>query len=118
MNNRKYSMNTLAKPNIYAPWLSQFTKPKGPAQKKPSDAQFYMQHSSYIDKFTPEFEHQVEEKETPAALQLDLRNKVELERSGRLLLLYLMFKFGRSEEHTSELQSLRHLVCRLLLVQK
>src|SRR5258705_6226332 len=25
---------------------------------------------------------------------------------------------GRSEEHTSELQSLRHLVCRLLLVDK
>src|SRR5438045_7152966 len=25
---------------------------------------------------------------------------------------------GRSEEHTSELQSLRHLVCRLLLEQK
>src|SRR5258705_4104089 len=29
------------------------------------------------------------------------------------------FKFNsRSEEHTSELQSLRHLVCRLLLVKK
>src|SRR5438045_213189 len=27
-------------------------------------------------------------------------------------------KAGRSEEHTSELQSLRHLVCRLLLVQR
>src|SRR5262245_32547048 len=27
-------------------------------------------------------------------------------------------KFGRSEEHTSELQSLRHLVCRLLLEKK
>src|SRR5205814_6361212 len=27
----------------------------------------------------------------------------------------LMWAFGRSEEHTSELQSLRHLVCRLLL---
>src|ERR1035438_10627955 len=26
--------------------------------------------------------------------------------------------FNRSEEHTSELQSLRHLVCRLLLVEK
>src|SRR5258705_4728938 len=26
--------------------------------------------------------------------------------------------FNRSEEHTSELQSLRHLVCRLLLVNK
>src|SRR5262245_63759970 len=28
------------------------------------------------------------------------------------------FKEGRSEEHTSELQSLRHLVCRLLLEKK
>src|SRR5262245_64405605 len=27
-------------------------------------------------------------------------------------------RFGRSEEHTSELQSLRHLVCRLLLEKK
>ena len=27
-------------------------------------------------------------------------------------------KSGRSEEHTSELQSLRHLVCRLLLEKK
>src|SRR5258705_7525650 len=27
-------------------------------------------------------------------------------------------KLGRSEEHTSELQSLRHLVCRLLLEKK
>src|ERR1035441_10881419 len=29
-----------------------------------------------------------------------------------------MEKFPRSEEHTSELQSLRHLVCRLLLEKK
>src|SRR5436853_7896176 len=28
------------------------------------------------------------------------------------------FNIGRSEEHTSELQSLRHLVCRLLLEKK
>src|SRR5262245_65085980 len=27
----------------------------------------------------------------------------------------MAFRIGRSEEHTSELQSLRHLVCRLLL---
>src|SRR5258705_9231413 len=27
-------------------------------------------------------------------------------------------EYGRSEEHTSELQSLRHLVCRLLLEKK
>src|SRR5258705_10164288 len=29
-----------------------------------------------------------------------------------------LFYFWRSEEHTSELQSLRHLVCRLLLEKK
>src|SRR5258705_13634177 len=29
-----------------------------------------------------------------------------------------VFPFSRSEEHTSELQSLRHLVCRLLLEKK
>src|SRR5262245_64354763 len=31
---------------------------------------------------------------------------------------YENVKFSRSEEHTSELQSLRHLVCRLLLEKK
>src|SRR5437899_5941879 len=30
----------------------------------------------------------------------------------------IKFKIARSEEHTSELQSLRHLVCRLLLEKK
>src|SRR5262245_1801273 len=30
----------------------------------------------------------------------------------------IVWDFGRSEEHTSELQSLRHLVCRLLLEKK
>src|SRR5258705_9640908 len=33
-------------------------------------------------------------------------------------LLYALDQFERSEEHTSELQSLRHLVCRLLLEKK
>src|SRR5258705_13515777 len=33
-------------------------------------------------------------------------------------LLPLTYGFHRSEEHTSELQSLRHLVCRLLLEKK
>src|SRR5438045_1949487 len=37
----------------------------------------------------------------------------------RLLLIYPYFNVQfRSEEHTSELQSLRHLVCRLLLEKK
>src|SRR5262245_65127694 len=30
----------------------------------------------------------------------------------------VLFRVARSEEHTSELQSLRHLVCRLLLKKK
>src|SRR5438045_5864970 len=36
----------------------------------------------------------------------------------RLILSGLFDRFPRSEEHTSELQSLRHLVCRLLLEKK
>src|SRR5258705_10046725 len=39
----------------------------------------------------------------------------QAERCGRKIELALL---RRSEEHTSELQSLRHLVCRLLLVKK
>src|ERR1035438_10845402 len=34
------------------------------------------------------------------------------------VLLFVSRKLYRSEEHTSELQSLRHLVCRLLLEKK
>src|SRR2546425_7051607 len=38
---------------------------------------------------------------------------------GFLIALFLLIKhFGRSEEHTSELQSLAYLVCRLLLEKK
>src|SRR5262245_64440093 len=39
-------------------------------------------------------------------------------RSGRGLYPYRPRQGRRSEEHTSELQSLRHLVCRLLLEKK
>src|SRR5262245_51234558 len=42
----------------------------------------------------------------------------EIERQGRLLQLIGECRTNRSEEHTSELQSLRHLVCRLLLEKK
>src|SRR2546429_1144577 len=35
-----------------------------------------------------------------------------------LTVIYLVFNEGRSEEHTSELQSRLHLVCRLLLEKK
>src|SRR5262245_46014667 len=39
-------------------------------------------------------------------------------RSGRMMNLHRTMTQERSEEHTSELQSLRHLVCRLLLEKK
>src|SRR5690554_7772667 len=37
---------------------------------------------------------------------------------GRILKSHLSLMLGRSEEHTSELQSRPHLVCRLLLEKK
>src|SRR5437899_9602588 len=40
------------------------------------------------------------------------------DRGTRLLPSAVARRWGRSEEHTSELQSLRHLVCRLLLEKK
>src|SRR5437899_4206040 len=49
------------------------------------------------------------------------RSKENLEDQVRLPLKgdqQFTFEFIRSEEHTSELQSLRHLVCRLLLEKK
>src|SRR5437899_6613778 len=42
----------------------------------------------------------------------------ESRREGRVQRLEQTPEFKRSEEHTSELQSLRHLVCRLLLEKK
>src|SRR5258705_4850450 len=41
-----------------------------------------------------------------------------IRQSGRRLLDHDVLRASRSEEHTSELQSLRHLVCRLLLEKK
>src|SRR5438046_7540770 len=38
--------------------------------------------------------------------------------AGRLVLAHFFDRHGRSEEHTSELQSLTNLVCRLLLEKK
>src|SRR5258705_1303669 len=52
---------------------------------------------------------------TPDAPNID-RKSTRLN-SSHLGISYAVFCL-RSEEHTSELQSLRHLVCRLLLVQK
>jgi len=76
MNYRKYSKDTLAKSKAYTPWLTQFTKPKGPTSKKPSNPQFYLNHPMYIDKFTKEDECQVEDRGTPTALQLNFCNKI------------------------------------------
>src|ERR1035441_9108040 len=48
------------------------------------------------------------------------RRRVAKEQAEEVLSLYRdrYFDLNRSEEHTSELQSLRHLVCRLLLEKK
>src|SRR5205814_3693354 len=48
--------------------------------------------------------------------QVDRRDAVDLAEHAEDLLV--MLSQIRSEEHTSELQSLRHLVCRLLLEKK
>src|SRR5438045_4694581 len=50
-----------------------------------------------------------EDRDRPRHRLLDCQRALELELEGAL---------ARSEEHTSELQSLRHLVCRLLLEKK
>src|SRR5438045_7955369 len=54
------------------------------------------------------------EKAYIASMKSDLRNLVTAEEA------YFAdsIKYTRSEEHTSELQSLRHFVCRLLLEKK
>src|SRR5437899_5072403 len=57
--------------------------------------------------------HSVERKDHLAAV-----GAVEVERLDDENLAPLMRGRFRSEEHTSELQSLRHLVCRLLLEKK
>src|SRR5262245_65218427 len=50
-----------------------------------------------------------------SSLYLITRSQIPDESSGRFFVLQSAI---RSEEHTSELQSLRHLVCRLLLEKK
>src|SRR5258705_3099803 len=53
----------------------------------------------------------------PAMLYLPF-GRLQPERDDRGVLGLVSESLGRSEEHTSELQSLRHLVCRLLLEKK
>src|SRR5258705_8404989 len=50
--------------------------------------------------------------------QILLRTERAVYRAGELIGLKIFSTVKRSEEHTSELQSLRHLVCRLLLEKK
>src|SRR5437899_4074540 len=51
--------------------------------------------------------------------KVDVRSQVLLARRAKEILAGAMLLVRqRSEEHTSELQSLRHLVCRLLLEKK
>src|SRR5205814_9550317 len=58
----------------------------------------------------------------PSPHEPDVRLRRIVERGGASLPLTPSLSLGergqRSEEHTSELQSLRHLVCRLLLEKK
>src|SRR5437870_11479608 len=53
-----------------------------------------------------------------AALKMLDVDVLGLDLMDRKLLLAVIEKFSRSEEHTSELQSRGHLVCRLLLEKK
>src|SRR5437899_8824010 len=50
--------------------------------------------------------------------ELPLTEQRDLARLAFVAERHDVFACGRSEEHTSELQSLRHLVCRLLLEKK
>src|SRR5262245_64980813 len=50
--------------------------------------------------------------------EIDFVNAIRGGDHGTLTDFATGFRYMRSEEHTSELQSLRHLVCRLLLEKK
>src|SRR5438045_6172130 len=70
-----------------------------------------------LDRLCKEALRQIVDKQ--AAAGVDIGNNGEQQREAFFLYVrHRMSGFGRSEEHTSELQSLRHLVCRLLLEKK
>src|SRR5437899_4762203 len=79
------------------------------------------QHSRFIDGYLKPytrafdeiryFSYRVESLE-------DYTDDAQVRASVRLLAATRWHPWARSEEHTSELQSLRHLVCRLLLEKK
>src|SRR5262245_65604438 len=54
----------------------------------------------------------------PIFNQQPVRTDVQQPSADRLTAVHSLNSDDRSEEHTSELQSLRHLVCRLLLEKK
>src|SRR5262245_38111359 len=56
--------------------------------------------------------------EGSAEIQVDETRRTDLEPDGERMHAVTTSSGRRSEEHTSELQSLRHLVCRLLLEKK
>src|ERR1039458_10717582 len=62
----------------------------------------------------------IEDKLVYAQANIDSITVTDEEVENRINYQIQMFtqQYGRSEEHTSELQSLRHLVCRLLLEKK
>src|SRR5438045_5168738 len=60
---------------------------------------------------SPTFGRNISKSTTPATARTPIRNPVAI-------LYPIRLPEVRSEEHTSELQSLRHLVCRLLLEKK
>src|SRR5262245_63667629 len=73
-------------------------------------------HSPKVQGMTPDLDRALSGR--PATTQLPTETKTEVHASPDLTAWQGPWGFSvasRSEEHTSELQSLRHLVCRLLL---
>ncbi|KAJ7201971.1 hypothetical protein B0H12DRAFT_1244105 [Mycena haematopus] len=65
------------KDNPWAPWLTRFRAPAGPAPKKLADYQFYMQHNDFKSKVAEEFK--LRSSGIPAAEHLKLRAHIAKE---------------------------------------